>query len=115
MGTTEQEVKRLEGNLERLKELYVEGWIRKSEYNRQSERYKKQLAEAKGRPESIAPNLSKHEQRLAKIDKAIDLVREGSLEEHRKVLDALIELVEEKDGQIERVTFREWTRGLLDE
>ncbi len=115
LKSAEQEVKRMESSLDRLKELYVEGSISRSEFNRQSERYKQQLIEANGRLGSVAPDLRKIEQRLARLDSIIDVVQEGSLEEQREAVDALTERVEERDGKIVRVVFREWARGLLDE
>jgi hypothetical protein len=89
--------------------------IDKAEYGRKSEQFKRQLAEAQGRVGEIAPDLRKIDQRLSRIGRVIDLVREGSSEEQREAIDALVERAEEKDGKLVRVVLREWSRGLLDE
>ena len=96
-------------------ELYVEGQVSKGEFNWQSERYKHQLAEAKGRVNEVAPDRRKLEQHLSRLDRIIDVIREGSLEEQREAIGALVERAEEKDGALIRVVMREWARGLLSE
>jgi chromosome segregation ATPase len=87
----------------------------RSAYNRQSERFRQQLAEAKGKLESVAPDLGKLEQHLPRLANNVDFVRKRILEEQRESIDALIERAEERNGQMTRVILREWARGLLNE
>lgn len=110
----EREVRRLEGSLERLKELYVEGSVTKGEYERQCERYKLQLGEARGKLGQLAPDLKMLKQHLGRMDRIIDIIREGGLEEQREAIDALVERAEQKEGTLIRVIYREWARQLLD-
>jgi len=112
LTSAEQAVKRVVGSLDRLKELYVEGAIGKTEYDRQFERYNQQLGETKGKLGTLAPDLRKVEQLLSRMDRVMDVVREGNLEQQREALDALIERAEEKDGQLVRVIYREWVEEL---
>ncbi len=111
--SAEREVKRVEGSIERLKELYIEGSVTKNQYDRQHERYKRQLVEARARLGSVAPDMRNIEEHVSRMDRIIDVVREGNLEEQREAIDALIERAEEKDGTLVRVVFREWAKGLL--
>jgi chromosome segregation ATPase len=109
----EQEVKRLECSLERAKELYIEGSVSKSEFVRQTELLKRRLAEAKARLGRISPDLRKLELQLERMDRIIDVVREGAPSEQREAIDALIDHAREKQAEIVEVVFREWARGLL--
>ncbi len=110
---SEEEVKRLEGGLERAKELYIEGTITKAEFHKQSEKLNRSLEAARDNLVTIAPDIRKLERDLPQMERIIDVVREGNLAEQREAIDALVERVEEKDGSVVSVTSRDWAVSLL--
>lgn len=109
-----REQKRLEQSDERLHELYIEGEISRTEYDKRRQKQATQLAQARMQIARIAPDLSNLERIFKKLDDLAELIQSGSLEQQRDAIDALIEREEQRDGKLLRIVPRAWAAELLE-
>lgn len=94
--------------IERLKTLFVEAEISKSEYHRRKSKIEEQRQELSRKMRTAPPDVKTLEDLLPKIDQIAAVIREGDPAQQRLSITALVGRVETPNIKVSKIEPREW-------
>ena len=100
----------LDGMLERLKILFIQGEIDDAEYHQRKAKIEAQRQEFSYKLRSAPPDVKTLEDLLPKIDQIAAVIREGDPAQQRLSMTALFERVQVLNGEVSEITPRDWAR-----
>jgi DNA invertase Pin-like site-specific DNA recombinase len=108
--TARRNLAAVDGKLERLKNLFVDGEISKSDYQHRKTKIEDDRAAAMQILQAAPPDLKMLDALLPKVDQMAVLIREGDPIHQRVALNALFERIEILNRALARASPREWAR-----